>query len=190
MELHQSTHPIHYELGCHSMEVVMANFKENLLLNRIVALLIGGLLVCAIMSLTVVKTERNANAQLTIALDESRYEAGRLLSDAKAQLESKDCTASKDTLEELFIYQPGSPEAAEGKILLASINSAEAASSARWEKALPQVKEDWEQAMAEELRAESVKERAAMEADLEKTIDQAWNKAKSDVRTTWEEQEG
>ena len=40
--------------------------------------------------------------------------------------------------------------------------------------------------MAADLRAQSVKERAEMEADLEKTIDQAWNKAKSDVRSDWE----
>lgn len=171
------------------MEVVMANFKENLLLNRIVALLIGGLLVFAIMSLTVVKTEKNANAQLAIELDESRYEAGRLLADAKAQLENKDYTGSKATLEELFAYQPGSAEATEGKALFTSIETAQAVATAKWEAALPQVKEDWSEAMAAELRAQSVKERAEMEADLEKTIDQAWNKAKSDVRSIWEEKE-
>ncbi len=189
MELHQGTHPIHYVSGRYYLEVEMANFKENLLLNRIVALLIGGLLVFAIMSLTVVKTEKNARAQLAIELDESRYEAGRLLSDAKAQLASKDYTESKATLEELFMYQPGSAEAAEGKALLTSIETAEAASTARWEAALPQVKENWSEAMAADLRAQSVKERAEMEENLEKTIEQAWIKAKSDVRSDWEESE-
>lgn len=167
----------------------MATFKDNLLVNRIIALLVGGLIVFAIMSLTVVQTGKKENAALSVALDTSRYEAGRLLADAQAQLESKDYTASKATLEELFVYQPGSAEAAEGKTLLTSIETAEAASAARWEAALPQVKEDWSQAMAADLRAQSIKERAEMEADLEKTIDQAWNKAKSDVRSTWEEQE-
>lgn len=167
----------------------MANFKENLLVNRIVALLIGGVLVFAIMSLTVVQTGKKDNAKLTIALDESRYEAGRLLADAKVQLENKDYTASKASLEKLFDYQPGSAEALEGKALLTSINTAEKDAATRWEAALPQVKEDWEQAMATEMRAKLAKEREEMEADLEKTLDKAWNKAKSDVRTSWEEQE-
>lgn len=167
----------------------MASFKENLLVNRIIALLVGGLIVFGIMSLTVVQTGNKENAKLVIALDESLYEAGRLLADAKVQMENRDYDASKATLEELFIYQPGSPEAAEGKTLLASIESAEDAATARWEAALPQIKEEWSQDKAAQLRAELVKERADMEANLEKTLDQAWNKAKSEVRTAWEEQE-
>lgn len=81
----------------------MATFKDNLLVNRIIALLIGGLLVFAIMSLTVVKTGNKENAQLSVALDEERYEAGRLLADAKIQFENKNYSASKATLEKLFI---------------------------------------------------------------------------------------
>lgn len=88
----------------------------------------------------------------------------------------------------LWTIQVGA-EATEGKALLTSIETAQAASTARWEAALPQIKEDWSEAMAADLRAQSVKERAEMEADLEKTIDQAWNKAKSDVRSDWEESE-
>lgn len=167
----------------------MATFKDNLLVNRIIALLIGGLLVFAIMSLTVVKTGKAENTQLALALDESRYEAGRLLADAKSQLGNKDYTASKASLETLFNNQPGSPEAVEGKILFTSINTAEAAATARWEAALPQVKEDWSQAMAADLRAQSAKATAEMEASLEKTIETAWNKAKAKVRTAWEAEE-
>ncbi len=37
----------------------MANLKENLLVNRIIALLVGGLLVFGIMSVTVVQTGKN-----------------------------------------------------------------------------------------------------------------------------------
>ncbi len=167
----------------------MAKYKENLLVNRIVALLIGGLLVFAIMSLTVVKTGKAENTQLALALDESRYEAGRLLADAKSQLENKDYTASKTSLEALFLNQPGSPEAVEGKILIASIKTEEAASIARWEAALPQVKKDWSQAMAADLRAQSAKATAEMEASLEKTIDKAWDKEKAKVRAAWEAEE-
>ena len=86
----------------------MASYKDNLLVNRIIALLIGGLLVFAIMSLTVVKTGKTENTQLALALDESRYEARRLLADAKSQLENKDYTASKASCEALFINQLGS----------------------------------------------------------------------------------
>ena len=54
---------------------------------------------------------------------------------------------------------------------------------------MPQVKDDWSQAMATKLRAQSEKERADMENNLEKTIDQAWNKAKDGVRKDWENQD-
>ncbi len=165
----------------------MANLKNNLLVNRIIALLIGGLLVFGIMSLTVVKTGKEQLAEVSSELNTSLYEAERLLGDAKAQLENNDYTESKATLETLFNHQPGSAEAAEGKILLASINTAEATSEARWEAAKPQIKEDWSEAMATQLRTESEEERVDMEADLAKTILQAWDDAKSDVRTEWEE---
>ncbi|AEV30679.1 hypothetical protein SpiGrapes_2929 [Sphaerochaeta pleomorpha str. Grapes] len=168
----------------------MAIFKDNLLVNRIIALLIGGLLVFLIMTVTVVQTGKKENAKMAIALDASRYDAGRLLADAKAQLESKEYAASKETLEKLFIFQPGSPEAVEGKTLLTSVDTAEAAATARWEAALPQVKKDWTETLVAELRAKSDKEREELEASLEKTITQAWAKAESKVRTTWEELEG
>ena len=187
MDLHQGTHPIHYELGRYDLGDAMATFRDNLLVNRIIALLVGGLLVFAIMSLTVVQTSKKANAEMSIALDASLYEAERLLADAQAQMDSKDYAESKDTLEILFTNRPGSAEAEEGKALLSSIDTAEAAATARWEEAKPQIKEDWSQDMAAELRAESDKERAEMEANLEKTIQQAWDDAKSEVRTTWEE---
>lgn len=164
----------------------MANFKDNLLVNRIIALLVGGLLVFTIMTFTVVQTAKKENKAMAIALDESRYNAGRLLDDAKAQAENRDYIASISTLEELFINQPGSPEAVEGKILLATVNTAQETAQTKWEAALPQIKEDWSKAMATELRAKSEKERTEMEADLEKTITKAWDKAKSDVRSEWE----
>ncbi len=164
----------------------MATFKDNLLVNRIISLLVGGLLVFAIMSFTVVKTANDENTKIATALEDSLYEAGRLLDDAKAQLENRDYTESKETLEKLFEYQPGSPEALEGKTLLTSIDTAEAIAEARWVEALPQIKEDWAQAMAADLRAKSDEERADMEEGLEKTITQAWDKAESKVRIEWE----
>ncbi len=166
----------------------MANFKDNLLVNRIIALLVGGLLVFTIMTFTVVQSAKKENKAIAIALDESRYDAGRLLGDAKAQADNKDYVASIATLEELFTNQPGSPEAAEGKILLLSINSAKETAQVKWEAALPLIKEEWFKEMATEIRAKSEKERIEMEAGLEKTITQAWDKAKSKVRLDWEKE--
>ncbi len=171
------------------LEDEMANFKDNLLVNRIVALLVGGLIVFLIMTLTVVQTGKKENTEMAKALDTSRYEAGRLLSDAEAQLESRDYSGARESLDTLFLNQPGSPEAIEGKTLLTRVDTEEAAAEARWEAALPQIKEEWSQAMATELRAKSDKERATFEANLESEITKAWDKAKSKVRTTWENQE-
>ena len=167
----------------------MATFKDNLLVNRIIALLVGGLIVFLIMTLAVVQPGKKDNAEMSKALDTSRYEAGRLLADAEAQLESKDFNASKESLEKLFLYQPGSPEAVEGKTLLTSVETAQAEATARWEAALPQIKEEWSQAMAAELRAKSDKERATLESNLDETITKAWDKAKAKIQSTWEESE-
>ena len=45
---------------------------------------------------------------------------------------------------------------------------------------------DWSQAMAADLRAQSAKATAEMESGLEKTIENAWDKAKKKVRSAWE----
>ena len=166
----------------------MANLKENLLVNRIIALLVGGLLVFGIMSLTVVQTGKKQLTAMAVELDTSRYEAGRLLDDATAQLNNKDYDKSKESLEKLFTNQPGSPEAIEGKALLISVETAQSSAEARWNAALPRIKKEWSEAMAAELRAESDKKRADMEAGLEKTIAQAWDKAESNVRADWEKE--
>ncbi len=164
----------------------MTNLKENLLVNRIIALIVGGLLVFAIMSFTVVKTQEKENAQLVAALEVSEYEAGRLLSDAKAQVESKNYEEAKVILNKLFSKQPGSQEAVEGKALIISIDETQAIAQTMWEEALPEIKEQWYLDLAAELLAKSDKERADLETNLEKTIDQAWDKEKSKVQENWE----
>jgi hypothetical protein len=155
--------------------------SENgkILLNRIVSFAIGGLLVFALMSFTVVNGAKAENARLSAALDTSQYEAGRLLDDAKVQFAAGDFTKAQDSLKNLFENQPGSDESAEGKILLASVIEAQTAADNRWEDALPALREEWSNAMRTELRA-------SLESSMEKTIADAWQKAMPKLRTEWE----
>jgi hypothetical protein len=147
--------------------------------------LLGALLVYAIMSFTVVNNLKADNVELAKALDTSRYEAPRLLEDAKAQSESGNYSKAKLTLTTLFENQPGSQEAAEGRVLLVSIEDEELAANNRWEAALPQIREEWFNTMSKELLAESDEERLELEKNLNKIITDAWDKAKSKVREEW-----
>ncbi|MFO7781045.1 MAG: hypothetical protein R6W94_05400 [Spirochaetia bacterium] len=128
--------------------------KRTLIINRVLAFLVGGLLVFAVMSFTVVRTANTENDELSSALDTSRFEAGRLLEDAKAQLSSGDYDEAVATLTSLFANQPGSPEATEGKALLATVEDEAASADLRWEAALPALREQWSETMEAELRAE------------------------------------
>ena len=141
----------------------------------------------AIMSFTVVSTLKTENEELTKALDTSRYEAGRLLEDAKAQLEAGNYSEAKSTLETLFENQPGSEEAAEGRKLLVTVEDKEMAADKRWEAALPEIREEWFANMAERLRVESNEEREELEKNMNKIITEEWEKAKSKIREKWAE---
>ncbi len=159
--------------------------KRTLMINRVVSFLAGGLLVFAVMSFTVVKSANSENAELSKALDTSRFEAGRLLDDAKAQLSTGDYTEAEASLTTLLANQPGSPEATEGKALLARVEAESAASDQRWEAALPAIRQEWTEAMAADLRAEFDEDRAEFESELEAKINEAWEKARADVRADW-----
>ncbi|NQT58773.1 MAG: hypothetical protein HQ557_07305 [Bacteroidetes bacterium] len=163
--------------------------KRTFIVKCIICFLVGGLLVYAIMSFTVVRTLKVENGELTEALDTSRYEAGRLLEDAKAQLESGDYSEAKSKLKTLFEKQPGSEEAAEGRELLVTIEDEEMAVDKSWEAALPRIREEWFNNMAEKFKAESDEERAELERDLNEIITKEWEKAKSKVREEWENED-
>jgi hypothetical protein len=160
--------------------------NRKILLNRIVSFGLGGLLVFALMSFTVVNGAKAENQRLSAALDTSQYEAGRLLEDAKAQFAAGDFTKAQDSLKDLFENQPGSEESVEGKILLASVVEAQTAADNRWEEALPAIRAEWSNVMSAELRAKSDAERAELESSMEKTIADAWQKAMPKIRTEWE----
>lgn len=163
--------------------------KENgkIYLNRIVSFLAGGLLVFAVMSIAVVGGVKKQNAQLTMELDASRYEAGKLFADAQAQLEAGDYVKAKESLTTLFAKHPGSDQSTEGKSLFAVIEKEEKAAELRWESVLPGIRKKWSDARAAELRLEADTVRSQLEKGLSDKISQEWENAKGKVRQEWEE---
>ena len=159
---------------------------RSILLNRIISFLAGGLLVFTVMNFTVVSSAKKENKELTSTLDISRYEAGRLLADAKAQFENQDYEKAGVSLSTLFLNQPGSPEAVEGKNLLVEVEAAEVAANMKWDNALKAIRTEWFENRAAEIRAKSDKERIELEAGLTAQLDKEWEKAKDDVRAEWE----
>jgi predicted negative regulator of RcsB-dependent stress response len=159
--------------------------RLGVIVKYVLFFLVGGLLVYAVMSFTVVSTLKAENEELTEALDTSIYEAGRLLEAAKAQLESGNYSKAKSTLNTLFENQPGSEEAAEGRKLLVTVEDEEMAADKRWEAALPEIREEWFNNMAERLLTESDDEREELEKNMNKVISEEWEKAKSKIRKEW-----
>ena len=155
------------------------NEKTRMTVNRVVALLAGGLLVFAVMSFSVVS---NANAridELSQALDTSRHEAGRLLADAEEQLAAGDYARATRSLETLFEHQPGSAEATEGRALLITVKSQEQETNARWDAAVPEIRAQWTADYAANFRAE-------MEENMDKKTSDEWAKVANDIREAWE----
>ena len=69
---------------------MIQNEKLRIGVNRIMSFLIGGPLVYAVMSMAVVSNIKEENAQLAKELDDSKFEPGRLLADAKAQFANQE----------------------------------------------------------------------------------------------------
>jgi hypothetical protein len=160
--------------------------NKSLLFNRIMAFLVGGILVFAIMSFTVVSSAKKENAALTSALDISRYEASRLLADAKAQYARRDYVKARESLNTLSANQPGSSEAAAGEKLLAEIDVAERAANKKWDAASAAIQATWMKNRAALLRAGWDTDRAQLEAGLADKVNQEWETEKGKVRTEWE----
>ncbi|GAB1481388.1 hypothetical protein MASR2M78_02030 [Treponema sp.] len=160
---------------------------QNVLLNRIVSFLAGGLLVFAVMSFTTVSRMKEENKALNATLDISRYEAGRLLSDAKAEYASRDFDKAKESLETLFANQPGSSEAQEGRVLLVDIDKEVKSADLKWDNASIAIQKKWTSDRMTELRNESDMERAKLEAGLTDRLNKEWEEAKNKIRSDWEE---
>lgn len=165
------------------------NEGRTMFINRVVSFLVGGLLVFAVMSFTVVNNVNAENEELAEALDTSRFEAERLLEDAKAQLSNRDYAEAEASLTVLFANQPGSDEATEGRALLAQVEEQQATADSRWEAALPSIREQWTETMVAEIRAKADADRVELENELEETVNEAWDDAISEVRESWAEEQ-
>jgi hypothetical protein len=118
-------------------------------------------------------------------LDISRYEASRLLDDAKAQFTAGEIDQAKRSLTLLSENQPGSVEAAEGRTLLTKIELEEKTNNAKWEAAVTLIRTEWKKAKALELRAKWDADRVKLENEIDKNVDLAWEKEKDVVRAKW-----
>jgi predicted Zn-dependent protease len=118
-------------------------------------------------------------------LDISRYEASRLLDDAKAQFTAGEIDQAKRSLTLLSENQPGSVEAAEGRTLLTKIELEEKTNNAKWEAAVTLIRTEWKKAKALELRAKWDADRVNLENEIDKNVDLAWEKEKDAVRSEW-----
>ena len=169
---------------------MIQNEKLRIAVNRIMSFLIGGLLVFAVLSMTVVSNIKGENAQLAKELDDSKYQPGRLMADAKAQFANGEFDKVKQTLTALFEMRPGSSEAIEGKKLYDEAEAAIAMDNAKWEAAVAGIRERWAKDMTAQLRGKSETARLEMEKGLDDTLTREWEKMKDEVRREWAKQQG
>jgi hypothetical protein len=162
--------------------------KARIMANRFVSFVIGGLLVLVVMNMTVVSGARQQVTQLAKELDQSKFEAGRLLADARAQFAGREYDKTKQTLNALFERSPGSTEAMDGKRLFGDTEAAIARDNAKWEAAVAGVRERWARDITAQLRGQSEKARLEMEKNLSDTLTREWEKTKDDVRREWSKQ--
>lgn len=158
----------------------------KIIVNRIVSFLAGALVMFAVMNITVVEQAKKKNVALAAELDASKYEAGRLLDQAKALLEANNYEQATASLTDLFDKHPGSAESVEGKALLALVEDSKEEADAKWSAAMPEVKQTWEADRMETLRAESETARIQMEKELSEKVAKEWEYSKENIRREWE----
>ena len=169
---------------------MIQNEKTRVWVNRVFAFIVGGLLLFLIMNFSVAEKLRKE-------LDESRYEAGRLLSEAKANIENKKYDRAKESLNMLTEKHPGSNEAVEGKKLYTGIETAiqtdqkmQTARDLKWGEAAGGVRKDWEAKTAADMRDKIAKEKDQLEKDMNKILAEEWEKNKDKIREEWEKLHG
>jgi predicted Zn-dependent protease len=162
------------------------NEKGRLWVNRFLALVAGGLIVFAIMSLAVVTPVRKEKEALAKQLDEVQNGAARLLSEAKVLTESKSYDNALETLNTLFEKQPGSSEVAEGRKLYTEIEIAVLAKEQKWDAAVGTIRAAWEKARAAELLLKAEQEKQLVKTSMAETLATEWEKAKDQIKQDWE----
>ena len=167
---------------------MIQNETVRILVNRVMSFLIGGLLIFVVMNVTVISKLKEQNAELAEQLDNSMYEAGRLLADAQAQFANRDFTRAQETLTNLIAKHPGSSESAEGRTLYDETTVAITSENARWEAAMAGVRERWAAEMTAQIREKAEKTRQQMESDMSDTLAREWDRAKDQIRREWAKQ--
>ena len=165
---------------------MIKNEGARVWVNRIVAFLVGGLAVLAVMSIVAVAPVKSENAALKTKLDDVQNGAARLLSEAKTLVDNRNYGGAQTALKTLFEKQPGSKEEAEGRKLYAAIDVSVKELDSRWEAAAVAIRADWEAKAAKDLRAKLEDARLQQEKDMADTLSKEWDRAKGDVRVAWE----
>lgn len=168
---------------------MIKNEKLRIWVNRIFAFSVGMLLIFLIMNFSVVSNVNKQNEELEEELDECKYEANRLLNNAKAYFENEEYDKAKKTLDALFEKHPGSNETAEGKKVYTELEDAvkkeqkeQEETDKKWEAAVRVVRERWGKEKAAQLKEQ-------LEKDMNNILDTEWEKEKDEIREEWEKQE-
>ena len=163
---------------------MIQNETTRVWVNRILAFVVGAVLIYAVMSLSVVKNVKEENEELKTELND----ANRLLSNAKGFFENKNYTEAKKTLDTLFEKHPGASEMVEGKQIYAEIEAEQNALNQKWEAAAGAIREEWATKMAAQLRAQFEKDRVTLEKNMNDVLNTEWDKMKEKIRNEWESQ--
>jgi hypothetical protein len=162
------------------------NGKPRIWVNRILAFLAGGLLALIVMGIAIVSPLNTRNKDLTTKLDNIENAAPRLLAEARASMETKDYANALKTLDVLFIQQPVSQEAVEGKKLYTAIEATVKDSDMKWEAAMVSIKNAWEKTTTAQLREQA---RAQVENTMTETLNREWENSKDRIRKEWEDRQ-
>jgi hypothetical protein len=163
---------------------MIENQTTRVWVNRVLAFLLGALLMYAVISLSIVKNVKEENEALKTEL----YDPGRLLTSAKELFGNENYGEAKKTLVSLFEKHPGATEMAEGKQLYGQIEAEQNALDKKWEAAAGTIREEWATKMAAQLRAEFEKDREKLEKNMDDVLNTEWEKMKDKIREEWENQ--
>lgn len=165
---------------------MLKNEGTRVWVNRIFAFVAGGLIVLAIMSVAAVTPVKNQNAVLTTQLDELQNGAARLLAESRLFVADSKYQNAQNTLKTLFEKHSTSTEAAEGKKLLAEIETAIREQDRAWDAVAENVRTAWEKTKAQELRSLADVIRKAVDSSMAETLSSEWEKEKDRIREKWQ----
>ena len=160
---------------------MVKNENGKLWVNRIISMILAGGVMFLIMNYGVANKLREE-------LDSTKYEATRLLDDAKAFFENGNYAKAQGTLDTLFEKRPGSDAAAEGKKLSAQMETVKAGLNTKWDAAVVKIREEWAITMAAKLREDFKKEGEELEKNMEGLLETEWDKMKDSIRKEWEKE--